>query len=45
MKKEKFFAAILIFVAMFASQAFAKVDPKDSSGFVKLSEAVPDVIL
>ena len=45
MKKTKFFASILIFVAMFAPQAFAKVDPKDSSGFVKLAEAVPDVIL
>ena len=51
MKNKKFFAAFLIFVAVFASQAWAEVegqlpvDPKDSSGFVKLSDAVPDAIL
>jgi len=42
---KKYFAFILIFVALSASQAWAKVDPKDSSGFVKLSEVVPDAIL
>lgn len=42
---KKYFAFILIFVALSASQAGAKVDPKDSSGFVKLSEVVPDAIL
>ena len=42
---KKYFALILIFVALLSSQAWAKVDPKDSSGFVKLSEAVPDAIL
>ena len=51
MKNKKFFVAFLIFVAVFASQAWAEVegqlpvDPKDSSGFVKLSDAVPDAIL
>ena len=48
MKKQKFFAAFLILVVLFAAQAFAaetEIDPKDSSGFVKLSEAVPDAIL
>ena len=51
MKNKKFFVAFLIFVAVFASQAWAEiegqlpVDPKDLSGFVKLSDAVPDAIL
>ena len=45
MKNKKFFAAIFIFAVMFASHAWADVDPKDSSGFVKLSEAVPVAIL
>jgi len=46
MKNKKFFAMILIFVALFSAQAWAKkIDPKDSSGFVKLAEAVPDAIL
>ena len=50
MKNTKFFAAILflfIFAALqaFAAEAKTKIDPKDSSGFVKLAEAVPDAIL
>ena len=40
---KKFLIALIIFV--FALPAFAEVDPMDSSDFVILSEAVPDVIL
>ena len=41
---KKVFVAFL-FVLCFSSFAFSEVDPMDSSGFVILSEAVPDVIL
>lgn len=48
MKSKKFFATVLvlIFSLVLAGHAMAEpVDPEDSSGFVKLAEAVPDVIL
>ena len=46
MKKVRFFTALIFICAMlFSVQAFAEVDPMDSSGFVKLAEAVPDAIL
>ena len=46
MKNKKFFPAVLILALILAGQAFAEpIDPKDSSGFVKLAEAVPDAIL
>ena len=48
MKNKKFFSALIIVlcVALSASGAFAaKVSQKNSSGFVKLAEAVPDAIL
>ena len=41
---KKIFVAFLMSLC-FCSFAFAEVDPMDSSGFVILSEAVPDVIL
>ena len=43
--KKKFFAVLIIFTVLLTSQAFAEVDPMDSSGFVKLSDVVPDAIL
>lgn len=46
MRSKKFFAALIfICVVLFSAQSFAEVDPMDSSGFVKLAEAVPDAIL
>ena len=42
---KKFLTLALIFVIGICSMAFAKTDPMDSSDFVILSEAVPDVIL
>ena len=41
---KKVFAVTTLFL-LAVSSAFAGVDPQDSSGFVKLAEAVPDVIL
>ena len=41
---KKIFVAFLMSLC-FCQFAFAEVDPMDSSGFVILSEAVPDVIL
>ena len=43
--KKKFFAAVFIIVMLCTPQVFAEIDPMDSSGFVKLSDAVPDAIL
>ena len=43
MLKKVFTVTALFLLAV--SSAFAGVDPQDSSGFVKLAEAVPDVIL
>ena len=46
MTYKKFFALLVLVLSLvFASGAFAEVDPMDSSGFVLLSDAVPDVIL
>ena len=43
--KKRFSAVIIFLVMLFSSQAFAEVDPMDASGFVKLSDVVPDAIL
>ncbi|MDY6399495.1 MAG: M15 family metallopeptidase [Synergistales bacterium] len=46
MRSKKILAALILFcVFLFCGQSYAEVDPMDSSGFVKLAEAVPDVIL
>ena len=42
---KKFLAVIVFLMAFFVCPVFAEVDPMDSSGFVKLSDAVPDAIL
>ena len=45
MKSSKIFAAFLFCLTFLSVQAWAEVDPKDSSGFVKLTDVVPDAIL
>ena len=46
MRSKKILSALILFcVILFCGQSYAEVDPMDSSGFVKLAEAVPDVIL
>ena len=45
MTLKKILIALTLLVALVVCPAWAEVDPMDSSGFVKLAEAVPDVIL